>query len=68
MTFGKREFEALDIIMRATIKPLHTAMQQMLLMVDKDAEAFSDYMVITISMESLWFKPARSLLHYQGFI
>ncbi len=53
LTFGKREFEALDSIMRATIKPLHTAMQQMLLMVDKDAEAFSDYMVITISMESL---------------
>ena len=44
LTFGNRKFESLDGTMRAAIEPLHTAMQKMLPAVDKDTDAFTDYM------------------------
>ena len=46
LTFGNRKFESLDSMMRAAIEPLHTAMQSMLTSVDKDTQAFTDYMVV----------------------
>jgi len=45
LTFGSRKFESLDPLMRQTIVPLHGAMQQLLPLVDQDAQAFSDYEV-----------------------
>ena len=45
LTFGNRKFESLDGTMRAAIEPLHTAMQKMLTSVDRDTDAFTDYMV-----------------------
>ena len=44
LTFGNRKFESLDSIMRTAIKALHTTMQQMIPLVDKDTNAFKDYM------------------------
>lgn len=51
LTFGKRQFEAVDDVMRKTIEPLHDNLQAMLPLVDKDSEAFSEYMV---SYFSVW--------------
>lgn len=45
MTFGKRQFENLDGIMRRLIPPFHQAMNDLLLMVDADSSAFNSYMV-----------------------
>lgn len=44
LTFGNRKFEALDGTMRLAIEPLHTSMQQMIALVDKDTQAFTEYM------------------------
>ncbi|XP_053170496.1 formimidoyltransferase-cyclodeaminase [Scomber japonicus] len=44
MTYGKRQFENLDGVMRRLIPPFHQAMNQLLLMVDADASAFNCYM------------------------
>ena len=57
LTFGKKQWEHLDSRMRAAIPPLHAAMGELLLVVDRwlllllgslllprDTEAFSDYM------------------------
>ena len=53
LTFGKRKYESLDGTMRTAIAPLHTAMQDMLTMVDRDTEAFTDYMASTPSLHTL---------------
>ena len=45
LTFGNRKFEDLDPVMRVAIPPLHQATQQLLPLVDRDTEAFGDYMV-----------------------
>lgn len=45
LTFGSRKFESLHPLMQQTIVPLHGAMQQLLPLVDQDAQAFSDYEV-----------------------
>ena len=50
LTFGKRQFEAVDGLMRKTIEPLHDNLQAMLPLVDKDSEAFSEYMVTYFSV------------------
>ena len=50
LTFGKRQFEAVDGLMRKTIEPLHDNLQAMLPLVDKDSEAFSEYMVSYFSV------------------
>lgn len=45
MTYGKRQFENLDGVMRRLIPPFHQAMNELLLMVDADSSAFNSYMV-----------------------
>ncbi|KAF7207117.1 formimidoyltransferase-cyclodeaminase [Nothobranchius furzeri] len=44
MTYGKRQFENLDGVMRRLIPPFHQAANELLQMVDADASAFSSYM------------------------
>ncbi|KAM3585303.1 uncharacterized protein V6R79_013606 [Siganus canaliculatus] len=44
MTYGKRQFENLDGVMRKLIPPFHEAMNDLLLMVDADSTAFNSYM------------------------
>lgn len=45
MSYGKRQFEDLDPIMRKLIPPFHQAMEELVAMVDADSRAFSSYMV-----------------------
>lgn len=45
MSYGKRQFEELDPIMRKLIPPFHQAMDELVAMVDADSQAFSSYMV-----------------------
>ncbi|KAM4560241.1 formimidoyltransferase-cyclodeaminase [Odontesthes bonariensis] len=45
MTYGKRQFENLDGVMRRLIPPFHRAMDELLHMVDADSSAFNSYMV-----------------------
>ncbi|NXY00182.1 FTCD cyclodeaminase, partial [Centropus bengalensis] len=44
MSYGKRQFEELDPIMRKLIPPFHQAMDELVTMVDADSRAFSSYM------------------------
>lgn len=44
MTYGKRQFEELDPVMRKLIPPFHQSMNELLAMVDADALAFRNYM------------------------
>nr|XP_020447685.1 formimidoyltransferase-cyclodeaminase [Monopterus albus]XP_020447686.1 formimidoyltransferase-cyclodeaminase [Monopterus albus]XP_020447687.1 formimidoyltransferase-cyclodeaminase [Monopterus albus]XP_020447688.1 formimidoyltransferase-cyclodeaminase [Monopterus albus]XP_020447689.1 formimidoyltransferase-cyclodeaminase [Monopterus albus]XP_020447690.1 formimidoyltransferase-cyclodeaminase [Monopterus albus] len=44
MTYGKRQFEKLDGVMRRLIPPFHQAMSELLHMVDADSSAFNSYM------------------------
>jgi len=44
LTYGKKQWQHLDSRMRVAIPPLHQAMEELLNMVDKDTDAFSDYM------------------------
>ncbi|XP_049426356.1 formimidoyltransferase-cyclodeaminase [Epinephelus fuscoguttatus] len=44
MTYGKRQFENLDSVMRRLITPFHHAMNDLLIMVDADSSAFNSYM------------------------
>ncbi|NXP73942.1 FTCD cyclodeaminase, partial [Ramphastos sulfuratus] len=44
MSYGKRQFEELDTIMRKLIPPFHQAMDELVAMVDADSRAFSSYM------------------------
>ncbi|XP_065525862.1 formimidoyltransferase-cyclodeaminase isoform X2 [Lathamus discolor] len=44
MSYGKRQFEALDPIMRKLIPTFHQAMDELMVMVDADSHAFSSYM------------------------
>lgn len=45
MTYGKRQFEDLDPVMRQLIPPFHQAMNQLIAIVDRDSLAFNSYMV-----------------------
>ncbi|CAK6983142.1 formimidoyltransferase-cyclodeaminase [Scomber scombrus] len=45
MTYGKRQFENLDGVIRRLIPPFHQAMNELLHMVDADSSAFNSYMV-----------------------
>ena len=47
LTYGNKKYESLDSVMRATIRPLYEATQKMLPLIDKDTQAFNDYMVPT---------------------
>ncbi|NXT04007.1 FTCD cyclodeaminase, partial [Prunella fulvescens] len=44
MSYGKRQFEDLDPIMRKLVPPFHQAMEELVAMVDADSRAFSSYM------------------------
>ncbi|XP_070814154.1 formimidoyltransferase-cyclodeaminase [Chaetodon trifascialis] len=44
MTYGKRQFESLDGVMRRLIPPFHRATNELLLMADADSSAFNSYM------------------------
>ncbi|KAI4794169.1 hypothetical protein KUCAC02_032231 [Chaenocephalus aceratus] len=44
MSYGKRQFESLDGVMRQLIPPFHSAAAELLTMVDRDASAFGSYM------------------------
>lgn len=44
MTYGKRQFENLDSVMRRLIPPFYQAMNELLDMVDADSSAFNSYM------------------------
>ncbi|XP_064419558.1 formimidoyltransferase-cyclodeaminase [Latimeria chalumnae] len=44
MTYGKRQFEELDGTMRRLIPPFHHTMNELILMVDADSNAFNSYM------------------------
>ncbi|XP_025963202.2 formimidoyltransferase-cyclodeaminase isoform X2 [Dromaius novaehollandiae] len=44
MSYGKRQFEELDAVMRKLIPPFHHAMDELVAMVDADSRAFSSYM------------------------
>ena len=54
MTYGKRQFENLDGVMRRLIPPFHLAMNELLLMVDADSSAFNGYMVRKIPQNLLF--------------
>lgn len=45
MSYGKRQFEDLDPIMRKLVPPFHQAMEELVAMVDADSCAFNSYMV-----------------------
>ncbi|XP_035989648.1 formimidoyltransferase-cyclodeaminase-like isoform X2 [Fundulus heteroclitus] len=55
MTYGKRQFENLDSVMRRLIPPFHQAMNELLRMVDADSTAFSSYMVAAKALETAVF-------------
>ncbi|XP_067844337.1 formimidoyltransferase-cyclodeaminase [Heptranchias perlo] len=44
MTYGKRQFDHLDGLMRRLIAPFHRTMDELITMVDNDSNAFSSYM------------------------
>lgn len=44
MTYGKRQFENLDAVMRKLIPPFHRSMEEFIELVERDADAFSSYM------------------------
>lgn len=50
MTYGKRQFENLDSVMRRLIPPFHQATEELLLMVDADSSAFNSYMVRNVAV------------------
>lgn len=50
MTYGKRQFEGLDGVMRRLIPPFHQAVEELLLMVDADSCAFNSYMARRASL------------------
>jgi glutamate formiminotransferase/formiminotetrahydrofolate cyclodeaminase len=44
LSYGRRKFEAVDGVMRENIPPVYGAMQRLVPMIDRDTQAFSDYM------------------------
>ncbi|KAJ1070650.1 hypothetical protein K5549_003629 [Capra hircus] len=47
MTYGRRQFEHLDVTMRRLIPPFHAAVAELTAMVDTDARAFEAYLKAT---------------------
>ncbi|XP_024918199.1 formimidoyltransferase-cyclodeaminase [Cynoglossus semilaevis] len=45
MTYGKKQFEKVDSVMRRLIPPFHQAVNELLDVVDADANAFNGYMM-----------------------
>ena len=50
MTYGKRQFEAVDVTIRQLLPTLHDAMINSIPMIDADTDAFNDYMVRTFRL------------------
>ena len=48
MTYGKRQYESVDSMMRESITTLYTTSQELLPAIDTDSEAFTSYMVKNI--------------------
>ena len=48
MTYGKRQYESLDHVIRQAITPLYTITQELIVMIDSDAQAFNKYMVCLV--------------------
>ena len=48
MTYGKKQFEQLDATIRPLLPPLHDATVAAVAMIDKDTDAFTQYMVTSI--------------------
>jgi len=44
LTYGKKQWEALDAPMRGAIKPLHEKMQKLTRLIDEDTKAFEEFM------------------------
>ncbi|XP_048659772.1 formimidoyltransferase-cyclodeaminase isoform X4 [Marmota marmota marmota] len=44
MTYGRRQFQHLDAVMRRLIPPFHAALAQLTSLVDTDAQAFATYL------------------------
>ncbi|KAI4882644.1 hypothetical protein NFI96_022494 [Prochilodus magdalenae] len=61
MTYGKRQFEALDGVMRRLIPPLHQAMNDLLLTVDADSSAFNSYMWTKVPLRAFKNIPSSNL-------
>lgn len=43
MTYGKKQWEHLDAAMRLLIPPLHSAMEEILSLIDEDTNSYNDY-------------------------
>ncbi|XP_073087298.1 formimidoyltransferase-cyclodeaminase isoform X5 [Manis javanica] len=51
MTYGRRQFEALDAAVRRLVPPLHAASAALSALVDADARAFEGYLVAAKALE-----------------
>lgn len=58
MTYGKRQFEAVDGAIRQLLPTLHDAMIQSIPMIDADTDAFNDYMVCCRSIQPVMDGPS----------
>ena len=48
MTYGKRQYESLDHVIRQAITPLYTITQELMILIDSDTQAFNKYMVCLV--------------------
>jgi hypothetical protein len=53
MSYGNKKFESLDPLMRELIPPLRQTMLELIDMVDKDTNAFKDFMVSCLKRKTL---------------
>jgi glutamate formiminotransferase / formiminotetrahydrofolate cyclodeaminase len=67
MTYGKRQFEAKDAVMRRLIPPLDEAMKALLPLVDKDTRAFDAYLAaVRLPKDTAEQKAARQAAMQAG--
>ena len=59
VTYGKRQFEAVDETFRQLLPTLHDAMINSIPMIDVDTDAFNDYMVRTFRLN----RPLRNCIN-----
>lgn len=52
MTFGKRQYEALDSTVRELLPATYQNMIQAIPMIDADTDAFNDYMVCNLPLHA----------------
>ncbi|XP_072274563.1 formimidoyltransferase-cyclodeaminase [Pyxicephalus adspersus] len=64
MTYGKRQFESLDGVMRELIPPFYQAMDELLELIDADSNAFSSYMVL---LHLIHLLPYNVLISHRRF-